>query len=99
MTPRNNIPARRQRGVILVITMLSLLLLAGLVLWVLNLGQQVNHRVSTQNAADATARAAGVPCALVTFGPEGRAVADLDPEALLDDYADLYDLAGSILRD
>jgi len=47
----------------------------------------------------ATARAAGVPCALVTFGPEGRAVADLDPEALLDDFADLYDLAGSILRD
>ncbi|QNN21575.1 hypothetical protein HED60_04560 [Planctomycetales bacterium ZRK34] len=50
---------QRQRGVILVITMLSVLLLAGLVLWVLNLGQQVNHRVTTQNTADATARAAG----------------------------------------
>lgn len=49
----------RERGVILIITMLSVLLLAGLVLWVLNLGQQVNHRVSTQNTADATARAAG----------------------------------------
>jgi phosphoglycolate phosphatase len=36
-----------------------------------------------------TARAAGVPCVLVTFGPEGRAVADLAPEALLDGYADL----------
>lgn len=36
-----------------------------------------------------TARAAGVPCALVTFGPEGRAVANLDPEALLDDYDQL----------
>ncbi|WP_212525285.1 HAD-IA family hydrolase [Actibacterium sp. MT2.3-13A] len=47
----------------------------------------------------ATARAAGVPCALVTFGPAGRAVADLAPEALLDDYADLYDLAGAILGD
>jgi len=46
-----------------------------------------------------TARAAGVPCALVTFGPEGRAVADLSPEALLDDFADLYDLAGALLGD
>jgi phosphoglycolate phosphatase len=33
-----------------------------------------------------TARAAGVPCALVSFGPTGRAVADLAPEALLDHY-------------
>lgn len=33
-----------------------------------------------------TARAAGVPCALVTFGPTGRAVADLSPEGLLDHY-------------
>lgn len=33
-----------------------------------------------------TARAAGRPCALVTFGPSGRAVADLRPEALLDHY-------------
>ncbi|AHM02559.1 Phosphoglycolate phosphatase [Roseibacterium elongatum DSM 19469] len=37
----------------------------------------------------ATARAAGVPCALVTFGPTGRAVADLSPEALLDHFDDL----------
>ncbi|MEM9342212.1 MAG: HAD-IA family hydrolase [Pseudomonadota bacterium] len=36
-----------------------------------------------------TARAAGVPCALVTFGPEGGAVANLDPEALLPDYGAL----------
>ncbi|MDJ0626911.1 MAG: HAD-IA family hydrolase [Rhodobacter sp.] len=33
-----------------------------------------------------TARAAGVPCVLITFGPNGRQVADLAPEALLDDY-------------
>ena len=33
-----------------------------------------------------TARAAGRPCALVTFGPTGRAVADLEPEALIDHY-------------
>jgi phosphoglycolate phosphatase len=36
-----------------------------------------------------TAAAAGVPCVLVTFGPTGRAVADLAPEALLDHYDDL----------
>lgn len=35
------------------------------------------------------ARAAGVPCVLVGFGPEGPAVAALDPEAVLDRYADL----------
>ncbi len=40
-----------------------------------------------------TARAAGVPCALVTFGPEGRGIARLQPQALLDRYADLPDLA------
>lgn len=33
-----------------------------------------------------TARAAGVPCAMVTFGPEGASVADLAPDALLDHY-------------
>jgi len=32
------------------------------------------------------ARAAGVPCVLVTFGPTGRAVSELEPEALLDHY-------------
>jgi len=32
------------------------------------------------------ARAAGIPCVLVTFGPTGRAVAGLQPEALLDHY-------------
>lgn len=36
-----------------------------------------------------TARAAKVPSVLVTFGPTGRAVADLQPEALLDHYDDL----------
>lgn len=33
-----------------------------------------------------TARAAGIPSVLVTFGPTGRAVAELAPEALLDHY-------------
>ncbi|KAF0674877.1 HAD-IA family hydrolase [Profundibacterium mesophilum] len=36
-----------------------------------------------------TARAAGVPCILVTFGPEGDRVSALGPEALLGDYRDL----------
>jgi phosphoglycolate phosphatase len=35
------------------------------------------------------ARAARVPCVLVSFGPEGREVERLAPEALLDRYADL----------
>lgn len=33
-----------------------------------------------------TARAAGRPCVLVTFGPLGQSVADLAPEALIDHY-------------
>jgi len=42
-----------------------------------------------------TARAAGVPCVLVTFGPDGRGVEALEPEALLDDYEAL---AGIVAR-
>ncbi len=42
-----------------------------------------------------TGRAAGVPVALVTFGPEGRRVERLRPEALLDHYDDL---AGVVQR-
>jgi phosphoglycolate phosphatase len=36
-----------------------------------------------------TGLAAGVPVALVTFGPAGQGVADFAPEALIDDFADL----------
>ncbi|PYF12773.1 phosphoglycolate phosphatase [Rhodobacter viridis] len=36
-----------------------------------------------------TARAVGVPCLLVAFGPEGRAIERLVPEAMLDSFADL----------
>lgn len=50
----------------------------------------------TQTDRD-TARAAGVPCALVTFGPEGRAIERLSPEALLDHYDDLPALAQSLI--
>jgi phosphoglycolate phosphatase len=44
-----------------------------------------------------TARAAGVPCALVTFGPEGGAVEALQPEALLDDYAGLDEVVARLI--
>lgn len=45
----------------------------------------------------AAARAAGVPCVLVTFGPEGAAVAALAPEALLDGYPALPALLERLL--
>ncbi|MEM1361018.1 MAG: HAD-IA family hydrolase [Pseudomonadota bacterium] len=45
-----------------------------------------------------TARAAGVPSVLVTFGPAGTSVADLAPEALLDHFDDLPAIAARLLR-
>jgi phosphoglycolate phosphatase len=44
-----------------------------------------------------TARAAGVPVALVTFGPEGEGVARLAPDALLAHFDDLPDLAEALV--
>lgn len=44
-----------------------------------------------------TARAAGVPSVLVTFGPLGQGVADLEPEALLDHFDDMPALARTLL--
>lgn len=44
-----------------------------------------------------TARAAGVPVALVTFGPEGEGISRLAPDALLRAYADLPALAAALL--
>lgn len=44
-----------------------------------------------------TARAVGVACALVTFGPEGRGITRLEPEALLDHYDDLPALTARLL--
>lgn len=44
-----------------------------------------------------TARAAGVPSVLVTFGPSGADMAALEPEALLDDYADLPDMVQALI--
>ena len=45
-----------------------------------------------------TARAAGVPSVLVTFGPSGEDMAALEPEALLHDFADLPAIARALLR-
>ncbi|WP_438669905.1 HAD-IA family hydrolase [Pseudogemmobacter sonorensis] len=44
-----------------------------------------------------TARAVGVPGVLVAFGPEGAGIARLKPDALLDRYEDLPDLAARLL--
>ena len=44
-----------------------------------------------------TARAAGVPSVLVTFGPDGRGVADLVPEALLDHFDRLIEVLEEVL--
>lgn len=44
-----------------------------------------------------TARAAGVPSVLVTFGPSGEDMAALEPDALLDDYAALPMVVATLL--
>lgn len=44
-----------------------------------------------------TAKAAGVPSVLVTFGPSGEDMAALEPEALLHDFADLPDICRALL--
>lgn len=44
-----------------------------------------------------TAQAAGIPCVLVTFGPTGRAVEDLQPDGLLDHYDDLERIIDTVL--
>ena len=44
-----------------------------------------------------TAKAAGVPCALVTFGPSGDDMAALEPEALLANYADLTETVSRLI--
>ncbi len=50
----------------------------------------------TQTDRD-TGLAAGIPVALVTFGPEGKAVDRMKPDALLDHYDDLVGLVQRIL--
>ena len=45
----------RNRGAIMVVTLLALVLLASTVFYVFNVGQHLTQRIETQNAADATA--------------------------------------------
>ena len=42
-------------GQVLVITLLAIAVLAGLVFYVLNVGEQLNRRINLQNAADSAA--------------------------------------------
>ena len=44
-----------------------------------------------------TARSAGVPSVLVSFGPEGPGVGRLGPDAMLDHYDDLAGIVGRLL--
>jgi phosphoglycolate phosphatase len=44
-----------------------------------------------------TARSAGVPCILVDFGPGDVNVADLEPEAVMSDYAELLPLVQRLI--
>ena len=53
--------------------------------------------VGDTNTDRETARAAGVPCVLVSFGPSGDDMAALAPEALLDDYDDLPDIVTRLI--
>lgn len=52
-----------------------------------SVGQSV--MIGDTNTDRNTARNAGVPCVLVTFGPNGDALHDLEPEGLLADYDQL----------
>lgn len=45
-----------------------------------------------------TAKAAGVPSILVSFGPSGEDMAALEPEALLADYAQLPQIVSDLMR-
>ncbi|PTW49905.1 HAD-IA family hydrolase [Rhodovulum kholense] len=45
----------------------------------------------------ATARAAGVPCVLVSFGPAADEMPGLEPDALMADYAELDGLVAKLL--
>jgi phosphoglycolate phosphatase len=44
-----------------------------------------------------TARAAGVPIVLVDFGPGRHTIEDLNPDAFLSDYNDLFDICNKLI--
>lgn len=46
--------SRSKKGAMMIIVLASLSVMIGLVFYVLNLGNQIDHKVSSQNAADAT---------------------------------------------
>lgn len=50
-----NVRFTQQRGLVMVIALLSIILLAALVFYIYNVGQHVERRVEVQNAADAAA--------------------------------------------
>jgi phosphoglycolate phosphatase len=55
----------------------------------------IGDTITDRNAA----KNAWVPCILVTFGPDGRHVEDLEPEALLNHYNDLPDILNQLIAD
>jgi phosphoglycolate phosphatase len=55
----------------------------------------IGDTITDRNAA----KNAWVSCILVTFGPDGRFVEDLKPEALLNHYKDLPDILNELIAD
>jgi hypothetical protein len=49
--------SRRSRGAVMVITLIAVILLAGMVFYIINLGRQANARIVAQHSADAAAAA------------------------------------------
>lgn len=54
----------------------------------------IGDTITDRNAA----KNAGVPCVLVTFGPDGAKVADLKPEGLLDHFDQLPDMMDTMIK-
>ena len=63
------------------------------------LGGQMPHTilVGDSDTDRNTARAAGVPSVLVSFGPSGEDMAALEPEALMQDYSELPGLVERLI--
>jgi hypothetical protein len=56
---RTRRPARGRKGQVIVVSLVGLTLMAGLIFFVYNLGDQVNRRLEMQNAADSAAVSGG----------------------------------------
>lgn len=72
---------------------------APLVETVARLGGEIPHTVlvGDSDTDRNTAKAAGVPSILVTFGPSGEDMAALTPEALMSDYAELPEIVERLI--